>query len=161
MPQIAHTLLPYCPQLHALTNNIVNTNFSAESALLNITVEGAASQFSGQVHRTLREAKIHAEIQLVSDLLGGKGKGKTTENKLLNLYFPNACQVLFVPLWNATNSQWFAGCFCWNTVETRVFSPSVEISSVLGFSSSIMAEFSRIQSLISDRQKSDFIGSIS
>lgn len=95
------------------------------------------------------------------DMPGGKGKWKATENKLLNVYFPNACQVLFVPLWNAANSQWFAGCFCWNTVETRVFSPSVEMSSVLGFSSSIMAEYSRIQSLISDRQKSDFIGSIS
>lgn len=92
---------------------------------------------------------------------GGKGRRKALENKLLNLYFPTACQVLFVPLWNATNSQWFAGCFCWNTVETRVFSPTVELSSVLGFGSSIMAEYSRIQSLISDRQKGDFIGSIS
>lgn len=92
---------------------------------------------------------------------GGKGKWKAMENKLLNLYFPNACQVLFVPLWDAGNSQWFSGCFCWNTVETKVFSPSVELSSVLGFGSSIMAEYSRIQSLISDRQKGDFIGSIS
>lgn len=102
-----------------------------------------------------------SRTQKPADLPKGKGKWKATENKLLNLYFPNACQVLFVPLWNAANSQWFAGCFCWNTVETRVFSPSVEMSSVLGFSSSIMAEYSRIQSLISDRQKSDFIGSIS
>lgn len=101
-----------------------------------------------------RQSRYHAQTK-------GKGKWKATENKLLNLYFPNACQVLFVPLWNAANSQYFAGCFCWNTVETRVFSPSVEMSSVLGFSSSIMAEYSRIQSLISDRQKSDFIGSIS
>lgn len=91
----------------------------------------------------------------------GKGKWKAMENKLLNQYFPNACQVLFVPLWNAGNSQWFSGCFCWTTVETRVFSPSVELSSVLGFGSSIMADYSRIQSLISDRQKGDFIGSIS
>lgn len=96
-----------------------------------------------------------------ADLPKGKVKRKGMENKLLNEYFPSASQVLFVPLWNAANSQWFAGCFCWNSVETRVFSPSVELSSVLGFSSSIMAEYSRIQSLISDRQKGDFIGSIS
>ncbi|KAL4897520.1 hypothetical protein BDV59DRAFT_190499 [Aspergillus ambiguus] len=88
-------------------------------------------------------------------------KWKTLENSLLNLYFPNATQVLFVPLWNAANSQWFAGCFCWNTVETRVFNSSVELSSVMGFGSSIMAECSRVESLISDRQKGDFIGSIS
>ncbi|KMK60635.1 sensor histidine kinase/response regulator [Aspergillus fumigatus Z5] len=92
---------------------------------------------------------------------GSGKKWKQTENAMLNLFFPNATQVMFVPLWNAANSQWFAGCFCWNTVETRVFSPSVELSSVLGFGSSIMAECNRVQSLISDRQKGDFIGSIS
>ncbi|KAE8349470.1 hypothetical protein BDV28DRAFT_60715 [Aspergillus coremiiformis] len=92
---------------------------------------------------------------------GGGKKWKSLENSMLNLYFPSATQVLFVPLWNAANSQWFAGCFCWNTIETRVLSSSVELSSVLGFGSSIMAEHSRVESLISDRQKGDFIGSIS
>lgn len=88
-------------------------------------------------------------------------KWKTVENAMLNRYFPGASQVLFVPLWNAASSQWFGGCFCWNTVETHVFSPSVELSSVLGFGTAIMAECSRLESLISDRQKGDFIGSIS
>ncbi|KAI9041309.1 putative sensor histidine kinase/response regulator [Aspergillus affinis] len=92
---------------------------------------------------------------------GSSKKWRAFENSMLNLYFPNATQVMFVPLWNAANSQWFGGCFCWNTVETRVFNPSVELSSILGFGSSIMAECNRVESLISDRQKGDFIGSIS
>ncbi|RAL12173.1 putative sensor histidine kinase/response regulator [Aspergillus homomorphus CBS 101889] len=92
---------------------------------------------------------------------GGSKRWRATENTMLNQYFPNATQVLFVPLWNSANSQWFAGCFCWNTVETQVFTPSVELSSILGFGSSIMAECNRVESLISDRQKGDFIGSIS
>lgn len=86
---------------------------------------------------------------------------KNVENAMLNRYFPSASQVLFVPLWNAANSQWFAGCFCWNTVETHVFSSAVELSSVLGFGTSIMAECSRLESQIADRQKGDFIGNIS
>jgi signal transduction histidine kinase/CheY-like chemotaxis protein len=86
---------------------------------------------------------------------------KATENVMLNHYFPNATQIMFVPLWNAVSSQWFAGCFCWTAVETQVFSTAVELSSVLGFGSSIMAEYSRVESLIADRQKGDFIGSIS
>ncbi|KAJ5520057.1 CheY-like superfamily [Penicillium fimorum] len=86
---------------------------------------------------------------------------KAAENAVLNQYFPNAAQIMFVPLWNAVSSQWFGGCFCWSTIETQVFTTSVELSSVLGFSSSIMAEYSRIESLIADRQKGDFIGSIS
>jgi signal transduction histidine kinase/CheY-like chemotaxis protein len=91
----------------------------------------------------------------------GQKKWKSLENSMLNLHFPNATQVIFVPLWNPASSQWFAGCFCWNTVETQVFSSSVELSSILGFGSSIMVEHSRLESLISDRQKGDFIGSIS
>ncbi|KAL5334827.1 hypothetical protein BJX70DRAFT_391134 [Aspergillus crustosus] len=92
---------------------------------------------------------------------GGPKRWRFVENSLLNTYFPNATQVMFVPLWNAASSLWFAGCFCWTTLETRVFSPSVELSSLLGFGSSIMVEHSRLESLISDRQKGDFIGSIS
>lgn len=91
----------------------------------------------------------------------GLKKRKTTENSVLNRCFPGATQVLFVPLWNAANSQWFGGCFCWNVVESNVFNPSVELSSLLGFGSSIMAECNRVESLISDRQKADFLGSIS
>ncbi|KAJ5118910.1 hypothetical protein N7448_010617 [Penicillium atrosanguineum] len=86
---------------------------------------------------------------------------KAAENSMLNQYFPGATQIMFVPLWNAVSSQWFAGCFCWTTVETQVFTSAVEVSSVLGFGSSIMAEYSRVESLIADRQKGDFIGSIS
>ncbi|KAL2813119.1 hypothetical protein BJX63DRAFT_231320 [Aspergillus granulosus] len=91
----------------------------------------------------------------------GQKKWRSIENSMLNLHFPNSTQLIFVPLWNPASSQWFAGCFCWNTVETQVFSSSVELSSVLGFGSSIMVEHSRLESLISDRQKGDFIGSIS
>jgi hypothetical protein len=91
----------------------------------------------------------------------GQKKWRSIENSMLNFHFPNATQVIFVPLWNPASSQWFAGCFCWNTVETQVFSSSVELSSILGFGSSIMVEHSRLESLISDRQKGDFIGSIS
>lgn len=100
----------------------------------------------------------------ISPIEGGKPLGKrrkAAENTLLNQYFPQATQIIFVPLWNAASSQWFAGCFCWTTVETQVFTSAVELSSVLGFGSSIMSESSRVESLIADRQKGDFIGSIS
>jgi hypothetical protein len=92
---------------------------------------------------------------------GSGKKWRTTETAHLGRYFPNSSQVLFVPLWNTASSQWFAGCFCWNTNETKVFNPSVELTSVMGFGYSIMAEYSRVESVIADRQKGDFIGSIS
>ncbi|CAG8419685.1 unnamed protein product [Penicillium salamii] len=88
-------------------------------------------------------------------------KWKTLENTMLNRLFPGATQVIFVPLWNSANSRWFGGCFCWNNVENVVFDPAVELSSVLGFGSSIMAECNRVEAHISNRQKEDFLGSVS
>ncbi|CAG8353449.1 unnamed protein product [Penicillium salamii] len=88
-------------------------------------------------------------------------KHKASETIKLNSYFPDACQVMFVPLWNATNSEWFAGCFCWNPQPTRVFNRAVDLTSIFGFSSSMMTEYSRVESVIADRQKGDFISSIS
>ncbi|KAJ5610325.1 hypothetical protein N7510_007044 [Penicillium lagena] len=53
-----------------------------------------------------------------------------SEASKLSAYFPDACQVMFVPLWNATNLQWFAGCFSWTPQPTQVFSRAVDLSSI-------------------------------
>ncbi|KAJ5930069.1 hypothetical protein N7466_005562 [Penicillium verhagenii] len=90
-----------------------------------------------------------------------KDKYRASETSKLNTYFPEACQIMFVPLWNAIESQWFAGCFCWTPQPTKIFSRAVDLSSVFGFASSIMTEYSRVESVIADRQKGDFISSIS
>lgn len=102
-----------------------------------------------------------SEDQLADESRKQRKKSKASETSNLNEFFPDACQVMFVPLWNATDSQWFAGCFCWTPRPTRVFSPAVDLSSVFAFGSSIMTEYSRVESVIADRQKGDFISSIS
>lgn len=76
-------------------------------------------------------------------------------------YFPRATRIIFAPLWDSLNSRWFGGCFCWSCVETRVFSPHVELGGLFGFGSSLMVEHSRIQSQESANQKGDFISTIS
>jgi signal transduction histidine kinase/CheY-like chemotaxis protein len=86
---------------------------------------------------------------------------RALEASKLKAYFPDASQVMFVPLWNANSLQWFAGCFSWTPQSTRVFSRAVDLSSMFGFASSIMTEYSRIESVVADRQKGDFISSIS
>ncbi|KAJ6181131.1 hypothetical protein N7519_011592 [Penicillium mononematosum] len=102
-----------------------------------------------------------SEDQITDECQKQRKKSKASETSKLNEFFPDASQVMFVPLWNATDSQWFAGCFCWTPHPTRVFSPAVDLSSVFAFGSSIMTEYSRVESVIADRQKGDFISSIS
>lgn len=101
------------------------------------------------------------EEQSVSASRKQRNKSRASETSKLNTYFPDACQVMFVPLWNAINSQWFAGCFCWTPQPTRIFNRAVDLSSTFGFASSLMTEYSRVESVIADRQKGDFISSIS
>ncbi|CAI7644939.1 unnamed protein product [Penicillium crustosum] len=102
-----------------------------------------------------------SEDQLTDESQKQRKKSKASETSKLNEFFPGASQVMFVPLWNATDTQWFAGCFCWTSRATQVFSPAVDLSSVYAFGSSIMTEYSRVESVIADRQKGDFISSIS
>ncbi|OQE83656.1 hypothetical protein PENNAL_c0031G04970 [Penicillium nalgiovense] len=102
-----------------------------------------------------------SEDQITDECQKQRKKSKASETSKLNEFFPDASQVMFVPLWSATDSQWFAGCFCWTPHPTRVFSHAVDLSSVFAFGSSIMTEYSRVESVIADRQKGDFISSIS
>ncbi|KAJ5117189.1 hypothetical protein N7448_004132 [Penicillium atrosanguineum] len=101
------------------------------------------------------------EEQSISASRKQRNRSRVSESSKLNKFFPDACQVMFVPLWNATNSQWFAGCFCWTPQPTRIFNRAVDLSSIFGFASSLMTEYSRVESVIADRQKGDFISSIS
>jgi hypothetical protein len=83
------------------------------------------------------------------------------DQNALKKYFPFAKRIMFVPLWDSFNSRWFGGCFSWSCLETRVFSAHVELGGFFGFGSSLMVEYSRIQSQDSDKKKDDFISTIS
>ncbi|KXG45518.1 CheY-like superfamily [Penicillium griseofulvum] len=75
--------------------------------------------------------------------------------------FPNATRIIFAPLWDSLNSRWFGGAFCWSQAENRVFSAHVDLGGLFGFGSSLMVEYSRIQSQESAKQKGDFISTMS
>lgn len=88
-------------------------------------------------------------------------KRKRLEADLLRKHFPNVRQLLFAPLWDASSARWFSGCFVWGTSARQVFSEEAELNFLNAFGNSIMAEVSRLSSISADRQKGDFIGSIS
>ena len=90
-----------------------------------------------------------------------RSKRKMNEDTLIQNHFPDVRQLLFTPLWDSGLSRWFSGCFCWATSNVHVFSSEVEGSFLLAFGNSIMAEVSRLATMAADKQKGDFIGSIS
>jgi signal transduction histidine kinase len=83
------------------------------------------------------------------------------EASVMTKLFPGATQILFVPLWDAGIARWASCCFMWSTSETRVFSTAIDLGFLSAFGKTIMAECSRLDTLVADKQKADFIGSIS
>ena len=88
-------------------------------------------------------------------------KRKTAEAAALRKHFPEVKQLLFYGLWDAGSSRWFTAGFAWTTSSRQLFSVETELSFFMAFGNSVMAQVSRLASMASDRQKADFIGSIS
>ena len=86
---------------------------------------------------------------------------KLDEGALLRKHFPGVKQLLFYGLWDAGSSRWFTTCFAWTTSAQPIFSVETELNYLITFGNSIMAQVSRLASMVADRQKADFIGSIS
>ncbi|MCJ1393340.1 hypothetical protein MMC18_006213 [Xylographa bjoerkii] len=86
---------------------------------------------------------------------------RKVEAKVLQGCFPHVRQLIFVPLWDAGSARFFSGCFAWTTSRIQIFSTETELSFVVAFGNSVMAEVSRLATIAADQQKGDFIGSIS
>lgn len=86
---------------------------------------------------------------------------KQIEAMLLQKTFPGVRQLIFSGLWDASSSRWFAGGFAWTTSSRQIFSRETELTFFMASGNNIMAEVSRLASIAADRQKADFIGSIS
>ena len=95
-----------------------------------------------------------------------EGSGQSRQRRhleamLLQTHFPGVRQLIFSGLWDASSSRWFTGGFAWTTSSRQIFSRDTELNFFMAFGNSVMAEVSRLASIAADRQKADFIGSIS
>ena len=64
-------------------------------------------------------------------------------------------------MWDPGSARYFTGCFAWTASPLQIFSTETELSFLIAFGNSIMAEVSRLATMAADQQKGDFIGSIS
>lgn len=90
-----------------------------------------------------------------------RSRRKQLELTALRKAFPSAGQVMFAPLWDASVGSFAYGCFVATALDTRSFNPAVELPFLNSFCSTVMAECSRLDTMMADKQKSDFVGTIS
>lgn len=92
--------------------------------------------------------------------VAGRLSAKFYELVLLRRQFPQAKQVIFVPMFHANLNRW-TSCFAFTNSRYRVFSYDMDYLPMLSFTNAIKAEIVRLATVFADQQKSDFIGSVS
>lgn len=83
------------------------------------------------------------------------------EKKILQSAFPDARQLLFAPIWSPSLGAFAHAVFVTIFLEVRSLSSSTDLSFINSFCSTLMAECSRIDTILADKQKDDFVGTIS
>ena len=116
------------------------------------TLDGSASSSSED------ESAFSKRYRRLSDQPRKPSRRKQLEFGALRAAFPGAGQVLFTPLWDATTGSFAYACFVATALETRSFAPSIELPFLNSFCSTLMGECSRLDTVLADKQKSDFVG---
>ena len=102
-----------------------------------------------------------AQVDSRSDTTSGRVSRRVAEIELLRRAFPEARQLLMVPLWDASQGRISSACFVWAASQTRLFSTRHELSYLTSFCQTLMAECSRIDAMAADMQKAAFVGVVS
>lgn len=83
------------------------------------------------------------------------------EASTLIALFPGARSVAFVPIWDSKKERWWAGAFVHTCTPTRTFTIEGELSYLRAFGMLAMTETSVLETMQSNKAKTDVLGSIS
>ncbi|KAF2461839.1 hypothetical protein BDY21DRAFT_277152, partial [Lineolata rhizophorae] len=89
-----------------------------------------------------------------------KSRPTKSEALLLQKHFPAAREIIFIPLWDSSSSRWSV-FFAYNKSEFRMLSNTPDYLFCIAFCNCVMTETFRLATIASDKQKTDFIGSVS
>ena len=88
-------------------------------------------------------------------------KSVSKEGSMLMSCFRGARQVLYAPLFDIATSRSICACFAVSLKEVPAFATDVELTWLRAFLNNVAVEWDRVSVSIADRQKGDFLSSIS
>jgi len=121
--------------------------------------DGSLAQNAEELRRRGKRNQIQATDGEQTDESLDQKNEKAWASKLIEICI-GARGIIFFPLWDPQRDQWFAGGLAWTNDPTRILQPE-DITYLAAFGSCVMAEKSRLDALIADRAKADFISSVS
>ncbi|TAQ89796.1 hypothetical protein B7494_g1906 [Chlorociboria aeruginascens] len=86
---------------------------------------------------------------------------KTAEFASLAAYFPQARQIIYVPVFDHATSSCICACFAVSLREVPIFTDAIEVPFARAFCNSVSVEWDRVSVELANRQKGDFLSSIS
>ncbi|RSL65528.1 hypothetical protein CEP51_012975 [Fusarium floridanum] len=92
---------------------------------------------------------------------GEKPRLQPKEASLLLETFPNARSVAFVPIWDPRKERWSAGGFVHTLAPNRTFTLDLDLTYLRALGVLAASEAFRIETMASDKAKSDALGSLS
>ncbi|KAI6820723.1 hypothetical protein KC327_g8828 [Hortaea werneckii] len=75
--------------------------------------------------------------------------------------FPQAQQVIFMPLWDSLHNRTAAAAFCCSKTFDRVYAGHADLYQMSAFCTSTITQVRRLEGHLLDQTKADFLGSIS
>jgi hypothetical protein len=96
-----------------------------------------------------------------SETLSKQYKPASKEGSALMTCFRGARQVLYAPIYDVATSRSICACFAVSMKEVPAFSIDVEVTWLRAFLNNVAVEWDRVSVSIADRQKGDFLSSIS
>ena len=109
---------------------------------------------------TLPEQLLIEEFAKVGCSPATAMSGVTQYEIMLKRQFPEARQVVFMPMFHANFNRWTA-CFAYTTSPYRIFTYNADYVHTLSFCNAIRTEIVRIATGSAHQQRGEFIGSVS
>ena len=124
---------------------------SPEGILTEIIVRGMSRDLSAK--QGLKQERSVSE---------GSSEGSTlSEGCSIIRIIPGARSIAVVPLWDSQKERWFATALVWTQQPGRAFTLFGEMSYLRAFGTSIMAQVSAINTIMSEKARTDVLGSVS
>ncbi|EEY23371.1 histidine kinase [Verticillium alfalfae VaMs.102] len=91
----------------------------------------------------------------------GSPYARRNEASTIGRLFPAARSIAMVPLWDPYKDRWHAGGFVWSKNSARMITKDADLPYLRAFGMITMAEIRRLDVAVSDKAKTDILGSMS
>ncbi|KAG7124689.1 Response regulator mcs4 like protein [Verticillium longisporum] len=91
----------------------------------------------------------------------GSPYSRRNEASTIGKLFPAARSIAMVPLWDPYKDRWHAGGFVWSKNSARMITRDADLPYLRAFGMITMAEIRRLDVAVSDKAKTDILGSMS